>query len=163
LQISIGKKRKLVINKIMDKIIPLISSGTVGPLGLLHLPRVWLKALLGATGKLADGYKDIGPGYDFMVFEGIGIDPDKAREFIHSQKPSYPEFEKWVAAYPGVKLDAATIAELNASISGYHHEQSVRSSILSASGIQDEGKILDAINLNNLDDWCEIHEALTKA
>ncbi len=147
----------------MDKIVPLISTGSVGPLGLLHLPRVWLKALLGATGRLADGYKDIGPGYDFMVFEGIGIDPDKAREFIHSQKPSYPEFEKWVVAYPGVKLDSATVAAVNASISGYNHEESVRKSILSASGLPDEGEILDAVSLNNLDDWTEIHTALTRA
>jgi hypothetical protein len=147
----------------MTKMIPLISSGTAGPLGLLHLPRVWLKALLGATGMLADGYTDVGPGYDFMLFEAIGIDPDKAREFIHSQKPSYSEFEKWVVAYPGVKLDPATITAINAAITGYNHEESVRKSILSASEIPDDGAILDAINLNNLDDWNETHAALTGA
>ena len=27
----------------MSKIVPLISSGTPGPLGVLHLPRLWLK------------------------------------------------------------------------------------------------------------------------
>ena len=35
----------------MDTIIPLISSGTEGPLGVKHLPRLWLKTLLSACGK----------------------------------------------------------------------------------------------------------------
>src|SRR5690606_38718827 len=100
----------------MDKIVPLISSGTTGPLGILHLPRLWLKGLLGATGKLADGYKDIGPGYDHMVLQGLGIDPDKARAFIHEKKPTYLEFEEWVKNYPGAKLDKATIFRTNTAI-----------------------------------------------
>src|SRR4028119_1895925 len=98
----------------MDKIVPLISSGTAGPLGVLHLPRLWLKALLGATGKLADGYKDIGPGYDHMVLQGLGIDPDAARAFIREQKPSYPAFEAWVKSRPGVNLSPANIFRVNA-------------------------------------------------
>lgn len=109
---------------------------------------------------LADGYSDVGPGYDFMLLEAIGIDPEDARTFIHSEKPSYPEFEKWIATYPGVKLDAATIDAVNAAIIGYNHTDPIRQSILSASGIPDDGSILDAINLNNLDDWNATHAAL---
>ena len=47
-----------------DKIVPLISSGTKGPLGVLHLPRLWQKVSLEAAGKIADGYPGIGGGYD---------------------------------------------------------------------------------------------------
>ena len=50
-----------------DKIVPLISSGTKGPLGVLHLPRLWQKVSLEAAGKIADGYPGIGAGYDAMV------------------------------------------------------------------------------------------------
>ena len=32
--------------------VPMISSGTAGPLGVLHLPRLWLKVSLEAAGKL---------------------------------------------------------------------------------------------------------------
>ena len=31
---------------------------------------------------------------------------------------------------------------------------------LEASGIDDDGSVLDAVNLNNLDDWCEFHASL---
>ena len=39
----------------MSKYVPMISSGTAGPLGALHLPRLWQKVSLEAAGKLADG------------------------------------------------------------------------------------------------------------
>lgn len=148
----------------MDKIVPLISSGTTGPLGVVHLPRLWSKALLGATGRLADGYKDIGPGYDHMVLQGLGIDPDKARAYIHENKPTYLQFEAWVKSYPGVKLDKANIFRINAAVAGYIHGDDVRQEILSASGVSDDGSVNPgAIDLNNLDDWQCFHATVVKA
>ena len=58
----------------MSNIVPLISSGTKGPLGVLHLPRLWQKVSLEAAGKIADGYPGIGAGYDSMVIAGLGLD-----------------------------------------------------------------------------------------
>ncbi len=148
---------------IMDKIAPLISSSTAGPLGVVHLPRLWLKMLLGGTGHLAEGYKDCGPGYDYMVCEGLGIKPDDARKFVHEHKPSYVAFEKWVKAYPGAKLDKENIAKLNASITGYNHDDGTRKEILGASGVADDHTAAKgACDLNNLDDWQTVHAALTK-
>lgn len=143
------------------KYVPLISSGVAGPLGLLHLPRIWQKGLLGCLGKLAEGYKDIGPGYDHMVLGAIGIEPEKAKAFLREKKPSYPQFEAWVKAYPGVKLDKATIYKSNAALLGYIHDDETRKSILSAAGIQDDGSVHPgAVDLNNLDDWTEFHKSI---
>ena len=142
----------------MSHIIPLISSGTAGPLGVLHLPRLWLKASLGAAGKLHPDYPSCGQGYDQMVLDALGIDKADFESFIAASKPTYPQLEAWVLAQSGGALDAAAVAKLNAAITGYHHADTVRSSILDASGIPDDGKILDAINLNNLDDWHSFHQ-----
>jgi len=57
----------------MNTIVPLISSGVAGPLGVLHLPRLWLKLSLESVGKLAPGYPGAGKGYDQMVIDGIGL------------------------------------------------------------------------------------------
>ena len=57
----------------MSKIVPLISSGTAGPNGVLHLPRLWQKVSLEAAGKIADGYPGIGAGYDSMVIDALGL------------------------------------------------------------------------------------------
>jgi hypothetical protein len=142
----------------MSNVIPLISSGTTGPLGVLHLPRLWLKASLGAAGKLHPDYPSCGQGYDQMVLSGLGLDKAAFESFIASSKPTYPEFEAWVLEQSGGSLDAAAVAKLNAAIIGYNHADDVRTSILGASGIPDEGKILDAVMLNNLDDWQSFHQ-----
>ena len=141
-----------------DKIVPLISSGTKGPLGVLHLPRLWQKVSLEAAGKIADGYPGIGAGYDAMVIAGLGLDTEAVRAHITNDKPTYPQFEAWVKSQEGAKLDDASISELNASIEAYNHDDETRQGILSANGLPD-GDPKDAINLNNLDDWLEFHSA----
>ena len=142
----------------MSNIIPLISSGTVGPLGVLHLPRLWQKASLGAAGKLHADYPAIGQGYDQMVLDGLGIEKSAFESFIADSKPTYPQLEAWILAQSGGTLDAAAVAKLNAAITGYNHADDVRTAILGADGIPDTGKIRDAINLNNLDDWHSFHQ-----
>jgi len=140
-----------------NKIIPTISSGTAGPLGVLHLPRLWQKMCLGAVGKLADGYANCGPGYDMMTLDALGVDRDALVAFVSENKPTYVQFEKFIAEN-ATKLNDATVAELNAAITGYQHADETRQSILAAVGLPD-GKPTAAINLNNLDDWQEFHAA----
>ena len=64
----------------MAKIVPLISSGVAGPLGALHLPRLWLKVSLESLGKLADGYPGIGKGYDMMTINALGLNADAVKK-----------------------------------------------------------------------------------
>ncbi len=140
----------------MSSIVPLISSGVAGPLGVLHLPRLWQKASLEARGKLAAGYPGCGKGYDQMVLDALGLDRERTLAHIASSRPSYPQFEAWVAAQAGVKLDSATVDGLNSAIRGYNHTDDTRKGILSANGLPDDAKAFkDAVNLNNLDDWFE--------
>ena len=80
---------------------PLISSGVSGPLGVLHLPRLWQKVILSATGNLADGYDECGMGYDNMVLSALGLDKDATLAYLKENVPSYPEFEKWVLEQKG--------------------------------------------------------------
>ena len=147
----------------MSKIVPLISSGVAGPLGAIHLPRLWLKVSLEARGKLADGYPGIGKGYDMMTISALGLNADAVKKFITDSKPTYPQFEAWVKKQPGVKLDKATIYKHNAAIMGYIHDDATRKGILGANGITDEGSVNPgAVDLNNLDDWHEFHQAELK-
>ena len=144
----------------MAGMVPLISSGVAGPLGVLHLPRLWCKVILGAKGKLADGYDQCGQGYDQMVLTALGLDRDATLKFLTENIPSYPEFEKWILAQKGGSLDSKAVAEINSAIQGYNHTDDTRKAILNGAGISDDGSILDAVNLNNLDDWTEFHASL---
>lgn len=147
----------------MSTIVPLISSGVAGPLGVIHLPRLWLKASLEAREKLAAGYPGAGQGYDQMVIDGLGLNRDAVLNHIKNDRPTYPQFEAWVKGQPGAKLDKDSIDKLNASITGYNHGDDTRKEILSASGLPDDANAAkDAINLNNLDDWKEFYDAELK-
>lgn len=143
--------------------VPLISSGVAGPLGILHLPRLWLKASLEAVGKLATGYPGIGQGFDTMVLAALGLNGDALKQFVTETKPTYPQFEAWIRQQPGVNLSKANIHRLNVSILSYIHKDETRKNILAANGLPDDGAVLpDAVNLNNLDDWFEFHQAVLK-
>lgn len=147
----------------MNTIVPLISSGVAGPLGVVHLPRLWLKVSLESRGKLAPGYPGAGKGYDQMVIDGLGLNREALIDFIKTSRPTYPQFEGWVKKQPGVKLDKAAVEKLNAAIRGYIHDDATRKSILGANAIPEDATApRDAVNLNNLDDWKEFHEAVLK-
>lgn len=145
-----------------SNIIPLISSGTAGPLGVLHLPRLWLKASLGAAGKLHSDYPAIGCGYDQMVLDGLGIAKGDFERFIADSKPSYIELENWILQQKGGSLDQDAVDKLNAAITGYIHDDATRKEVLGGAGREDDGTIKDAVNLNNLDDWAIFHTAELK-
>ena len=146
----------------MNSIVPLISSGVAGPLGVLHLPRLWLKLSLESCGKLAAGYPGAGKGYDQMVIDGIGLNRDAVIDYVKKSKPTYPEFEAWVKKN-ATKLDKASVEKLNSAIRGYNHDDDTRKSILVANRFADDGGApKDAINLNNLDDWKEFHQAVLR-
>ena len=140
--------------------IPTISSGVAGPLGVLHLPRFWSKVLMDAKGVLHEDYPACGAGFDQMVLDGLGLDKDATLAYISDNSPTYAQFEAWVLEQSGGSLDQAAVDELNAAITGYNHDDDTRGGILGASGIEDDGSILDAVNLNNLDDWYELHASL---
>ena len=147
----------------MNKIVPLISSGVAGPLGVVHLPRFWLKVSLDCRGKLAPGYHGCGKGYDQMVLDGLGLKREAVIAYIKSNRPTYPQFESWITQQPGAKLDKLSIDKLNGAIRGYIHDDATRKAILAANGIADDSRACrDAVNLNNLDDWKEFHQAELK-
>jgi hypothetical protein len=139
------------------KIVPLVSSGTAGPLGAIHLPRLWLKLSLAAADALPDGYAECGAGFDQMTLTALGLDKQKTVDFVRQNKPTYMAFEQWVIR--NGKTDRETIEKHNAAVRGYHHGDSLAADMRSASGVSD-ANIKDAVTLNLLDDLDEVHRSL---
>ena len=147
-----------------ETFVPLISSGVAGPLGVLHLPRLWQKVSLQSKGQLCPGYPDIGTGFDAMVLQALNLGSEAVRKYIKEESPTYPEFESWVKTQPEVKIDPATIDSLNAAIRAYNHSDADRKTILSANDLPDGASAPhDAIGLNNLEDWLEFHTRVLAA
>ena len=145
-----------------DTYVPLISSATAGPLGVLHLPRLWQKVSLEEKGKLAAGYPGIGRGYDAMTCDALGLDEQAVKDYIKQSKPTYPQFEAWVKKN-AKSLNPQSVEKHNAAVRGYNHDDETRKKILGACDIPDDAAAAkDAVNLNNLDDWHEFHQAVLK-
>jgi hypothetical protein len=145
-----------------DTYVPMISSGVAGPLGVIHLPRLWQKVSLEGAGKLAPGYPGMGRGFDAMTCAALGLDEQGVKDYIKRNKPTYPEFEAWVKKN-AKSLTPQAIEKHNAALRGYNHDAETRQSILGACGISDDASApRDAVTLNNLDDWYEFHQAVLK-
>lgn len=140
------------------KIVPAISSGTAGPLGAIHLPRLWLKLTLAGAGELPEGYDECGAGFDGMTLNALGLDRDKTIAFVRQSKPTYMEFEGWVVK--NGKTDKATIEAHNAAIRGYNHSDEKARAMRDASGIENQA-IKDAVTLNTIEDLDEIYAEVT--
>jgi hypothetical protein len=148
------------IGTMADKYVPMISSGIAGPLGVLHLPRLWQKVSLEEAGKLASGYPGVGKGFDAMTLAALGLEEHAVRDYIRKNKPTYPQFEVWVKKN-AKSLNRDAIAKHNAAVRGYNHDDETRKGILGACKIVDDASSpKDAVNLNNLDDWYEFHRAV---
>jgi hypothetical protein len=145
-----------------DTYVPLISSGTAGPLGVLHLPRLWQKLSLEAAGKLAPGYPGMGRGYDAMTCAALGLDEKAVQGYIKQNKPTYPQFEAWVKKNAKT-LNPEAVEKHNTAVRGYNHDEVTRKGILGTCGLTDDASAAkDAVNLNNLDDWHAFHQAVLK-
>lgn len=146
-----------------DTYVPMISSGTAGPLGVLHLPRLWQKVSLESQGKLAPGYPGIGRGFDAMTCAALGLEEEAVQDFIKQEKPTYPQFEAWVKQN-AKSLNKEAIEKHNAAVRGYLHDDETRQNILGCCGMaeDDTSAPKDAVHLNNLDDWYEFHQAVLK-
>src|ERR1700686_5837117 len=96
-------------------IVPVLSSSVMGPLGIMHLPRLWLKILLHACGRLPEGYRHGVGGFDEFVTTTLGIDRDAFIAHIETVKPDYLALESWVRANAAT-LTPEAIATINARV-----------------------------------------------
>jgi hypothetical protein len=142
-------------------IVPLISSGTHGPLGAVHLPRLWSKLTLDAAGKLPAGYDACGDGFDAMTLKALGLDRAETIEYIKTKKPTYIQFEEYIAQKHGGTVPKAAIEAHNAAVRGYKHADELGEKMRTSSGLRD-ASVKDAVTLNMIEDLDEMHAHLTK-
>lgn len=145
----------------MESHVPLISTRTKGPLGLVHLPRLWLKMRLSAKGRLADGYRAGEGGFDGLLLEALGIEAAAAAAFVQASQPGYLAFEAWVEehAKPG-SLTREAIDRFNERILSFPKPEPGRSEMLKDLGLPASDREWLGTDLNDLDDWHGLHLAL---
>jgi hypothetical protein len=148
------------LDKLEGPVVPLISSSCKGPLGIIHLPRLWWKRILDECGKLQDGYRcsALG-GFDGSCCNALGLDRDVFDRWLRQHRPSYVAVEAYVREHaPPEKLSPQALRTFNERILAYD----IRAELAQAR----RGRFaLDltwtrAIPLNDLDDWAGAYRQL---
>ncbi|HEV8020375.1 MAG TPA: DUF5069 domain-containing protein [Candidatus Lustribacter sp.] len=140
------------------KLVPAISSGTAGPLGVLHLPRLWLKHRLNAVGRLPDGYRHGVGGFDELLTGKLGVDHVAFAAYVEADAPSYLEAEAWIRKH-ATMLTPPAIGDLNEQIRATKMPAEMAAKRRGELGAGADGLEL-GIPLNDLDDWRLLHEQL---
>ncbi|MBD5633666.1 MAG: DUF5069 domain-containing protein [Candidatus Eremiobacteraeota bacterium] len=143
----------------MEEIVPTISTSAMGPLGIMHLPRLWQKISLHVSGRLPPDYRHGVGGFDELLCERLGIDVEELTSFIERERPGNLALEAWVAEHAR-DLRPATIAALNQRLRTGNMRDEVAAERRARFGITDE-TVANGILLNDLDDWAGFHERLT--
>ncbi len=141
----------------MEKIVPLTGAPVKGPLGVAHLPRLWLKCVLGAAGMLPEAYITTNIGSNKTVIEGLALDPEATLAYLATM-PSYRQFEVWVREHAG-QLDAAAIAAVNAAIDAQQKPADNAAAARAFVGLDDPNEGHSSL-LNALDDWETVRAGL---
>jgi len=130
----------------------------MGPLGVKHLPRLWLKILLHGRGRLPEGYRHGTGGFDEYLTTTLGIDRDAFVTYIETEKPGYLALEAWVRANASA-LTPETIAAINARVTDADLPEAMLADRRAQLGFDEPG-YTKAVGLNDLDDWAAMHAAL---
>jgi hypothetical protein len=141
-----------------EEVVPLISSSVAGPLGVMHLPRLWLKILLHAQGRLAEGYRHGAGGFDESLCVNLGIDREAFVAYIENEKPTYLQLESWVREN-ATNLSAESIAAHNRMIEERELAEDKREARYAELGLTDRS-ITKGVALNDLDDWSAAHRII---
>ena len=142
-------------------IAPVLSSSVKGPLGVAHLPRVWLKIRLFSSGRLPEGYRHGVGGFDEFLITTLGIDGEAFVAYIETEKPNYPALEAWVREHAKT-LNADTIAAVNHRIATVDMREELLTERRERLAITDLS-YTNAVDVNNLDDWQAFHDMLLES
>ena len=141
----------------IEPLVPLIGPTVVGPLGVAHLPRMWLKGILSAARALPEIYTVDNRGFNKKVVDALGLEPDAWFAFL-ATVPTYAQTELYVKEH-AAKLDAATIAALNAEIESWPRPEENAAKVRELVGLH-VPSFNNSAMLVNLDDWFAIHKEL---
>jgi len=141
----------------IERIVPLIGATVAGPLGVVHLPRMWIKGVYSAVGMLYEGYFDNYKGFNQRVVDGLGLEPEPWFAFLATM-PTYPQAEAYVKKH-ATKLDAASIAAVNTEVLTFLRPEENAAAVRKRAGLTDPD-FRNSARLLNFDDWCTMHEQL---
>jgi hypothetical protein len=142
-----------------DPIAPAITGLAAGPLGILHLPRLWGKAVIKAIGALPEGYHSGSGPLDEQLAEAIGMDLAASVAYTNAEYPTYIAYEAWVRKN-ATNLKPEPIEAWNERMRTRQKREEMATAERAELGLTDSvergGRLL-----NDLLDWQLFHQQIT--
>ncbi len=139
-----------------ETIVPAVTGRLTGELGLLHLPRLWAKAIIKAIGALPAGYHSGSGPLDEQCAQAIGLDLAAAVAYINAEFPTEVQFERWVREH-ATDATPSAIAAWNEAMNGRQKREQLATDERAILGITDPS-FRSGLILNDLLDWHELHQ-----
>ena len=94
-----------------------LSAKETGKLGVLHLGRFYERSLSQRRGiHLELTEEDV--RFDKVVLSGLGLPLELTIRYLNEQEPAFAEFEKWIVAINGGRIEPSRINRINRALSG---------------------------------------------
>lgn len=90
-----------------------IDSLDTGPLGVLHLRRLWARTQLEMRGAAAPQQRPQERGLDHLIYDALGLGHEETLRFIYRPDVGYEAFEAWVAERHGGAVPVEVIERTN--------------------------------------------------
>jgi hypothetical protein len=145
--------------KTVEPVSPAITGLATGPLGILHLPRLWGKAVLKAIGALPEGYHSGSGPLDEQLAEAIGMDLTASVAYTNAELPTYVAYEAWVGTN-ATNLKPEPIHEWNERMKTRQKREEMATAERAELGLTNSGERGGRL-LNDLLDWQLFHRQIT--
>jgi hypothetical protein len=145
------------------KVVPLISSLDIGPLGLVQLARTWHKVQLEGAGLLHPDYPGCGGGLDRrLIVEALEMEVETVIEYLQGERPGYLALEAWILDQISDREGLGSRTQVfNASVVERIHVAEKRADIHNNLGRVDDGSLpQQGVVLNHVEDWHYAHSAI---
>ena len=106
----------------------IVSSNEVGPLGVLHLKRLWSRATTRNPLSLPED-SETEWTFDKIVIFGLGLPLEETIQYLAQTTPTYTEFEQWILQKNEGPIGEEVRSRINSAISGTAYSDTVQRSL----------------------------------
>jgi hypothetical protein len=93
---------------------PLPAASETGALGIYQLKRLWARAMAARQGRPAPADQH-DRHLDYLLIHACGLGLEQTIDYLGRERPSFDEFEDWIAATTG-GIDRSRVARINAAV-----------------------------------------------
>ena len=103
-----------------------IETTDLGPLGVLHLKRLWSRLTLRSANQNKQTNEWLS---DRLVIDGLGLALEETIQYLGRTAPTYEQFEQWILERNGGRIEPLRLERINATVSGAEYSAELKATL----------------------------------